>query len=421
MECKTILDIVESAYPHGMPQSIVDDCKLKEIFHRALELLPEFWKQAGYLDETVSAYRRALVKPWNLDSHKCGYFQKELAAILLYGGDELTLPAQLQQVWGSIAPKTNIEEAILLFLILMKKMLFQEISWDTEIVNHLTFALSLSGQFELLAHYVEELLPGIYNRTERWYLLALCYSAAGMDDVALNILRNSLGYSERKHKSHLTSLLLASNLCCKNTMLASEGINFAERAIKCTNGQGKHFMGLSSHLLGVCYGNYARSCTSELERLKVQKEALDALENAAALEKDDPEVIYSLGIELAVQRKLDEAKDVAVKYVELMGGSSVNGWRLLALVVSAEQVERAESVVDLAIAHTGIEDQLELLQMKAVLQVAQEQTRDAIETYRSLLALIRAQKENQTGRTDSVVRLSVRMFVHVLACLLVSF
>ncbi|XP_020241346.1 protein NPGR1 isoform X1 [Asparagus officinalis] len=405
IECKSILDIVESALPHGMSQTVTDDCKLKEIFHKALELHPELWKQAGHLDEAVSAYRRALIKPWNLNPKMCAKFQKDLAVVLLYGSEEVTLPPHLQQLQNQSSPKTNIEEAILLLLILMKKVLFQEISWDPEIMNHLTFALSLSGQFELLGNHVEQLLPGIYTRAERWYLLALCYSAAGMTDVALNILRNYSGRSERKHKPHIPALLLASKLCFKHAMLASEGVNFAERATQLASDQGKHFRGLSSHLLGVSYGNYARSVTYDSERLKLQKEALDALKNAAALEKDDPEVIYSLGLELAIQRELDAARECAVKYLELMGGISVKGWKLLALVVSSVQDhEGAELVVDLAITNTGIDDQLELLIMKAQLQIRQEQPKNAIETYRSLLTVIKAQEDDHTERANSKVK-----------------
>ncbi|KAL0352157.1 UNVERIFIED_CONTAM: protein NPGR1 [Sesamum calycinum] len=66
-ECKIILDTVESALPNGIYREINEDSKLLEMFHRALELLPKLWLQAGSLDEAIAAYRRALLKPWNLD------------------------------------------------------------------------------------------------------------------------------------------------------------------------------------------------------------------------------------------------------------------------------------------------------------------------------------------------------------------
>ena len=46
-----------------MPEGIGEGCKLQEMFHKALELFPSLWIKAGFLDEAVTAYRRALVKP----------------------------------------------------------------------------------------------------------------------------------------------------------------------------------------------------------------------------------------------------------------------------------------------------------------------------------------------------------------------
>ena len=177
-ECRIILDTVESALPNGMPEGIGEGCKLQEMFHKALELFPSLWIKAGFLDEAVTAYRRALVKPWNLEPRKLAAVEKDLAMILLYGGVEVSLPSQLQ-VWSKTAPKSSVEEAILMLLILMSKVAIREIDWDAEIMDHLTFALSVTGMFELLADHVEQILPVIYSRAERWYFLALCYSAAG--------------------------------------------------------------------------------------------------------------------------------------------------------------------------------------------------------------------------------------------------
>ncbi|XXG56866.1 hypothetical protein AAC387_Pa03g4176 [Persea americana] len=397
-ECKVILDTVEAALPNGMPTEIGEDCKLQEMFHRALELLPELWKQAGYLDEAIYAYRRALIKPWNLESQRLAGIQKELATVLLYGGVEANLPPQLQ-VWGSGSPKTNIEEAILLLLIIMRKIAFDEIPRDPEVMDHLTFALSTSGQFENLANHIEQSLPGIYSRTERWYFLALCYSAAGQNDVALNLLRKVFFHSKRKHKTHLPSLLLGAKLCSQNSKHAFEGIDFAQRAIECSNcRQGHHSIGAAHHLLGVCYGRAAQLTVSDSERVLFQKKSFESLHQATMIEKDNLEVILSLGLENAVQRNLDEALENAKKYLHMMGGSSVRCWKLLALIISAEQCFKdAEDIVDIALDEMGKKDQIEFLRLKAILQVAQAQPKRAIESYRGLLSLVHAQRELQIG------------------------
>ncbi|XP_020105076.1 protein NPGR1 [Ananas comosus] len=396
VECKIILDIVESAWPHGVPNGIEDECKLIEMFHKALELLPNLWIQAGCLEEAVLAYRRALIRPWNLDFTKWASLQKDLAVILLYSGSEITLPAECRQVSGFITPSNNVEEAILLLLILMRKLAFQEISWDPDIMSHLTFALSLSGQFELLASHVEQLLPGTYSRAERWYILALCYSAAGMDEDALNILKKVVGHCQKEHKPHIPSLLLGAKLCCKVPLYALEGIKFATKAIDSVKNQEKHLVGVASHLLGACYGCCSKSSISDSERLKLRDNALKLLNNAAKIEKYDPEVIYSLGRESLMQRNLNAAVENATKYLDMVDGSSVIGWKLLALVISAQQnLKEAEAIVELAIDETEKAGQLNFFRLKALLQDAQGQSKSAIDTYRISLAIIQAQKELQ--------------------------
>ncbi|XP_077233826.1 no pollen germination related 1 [Tasmannia lanceolata] len=402
MECKIILDTVESALPNGMPQGVVDDCKLQEMFHKALELLPKLWKQAGFLDEGIAAYRRALIKPRNLDSQKLASIQKDLASLLLYGGVEVSLPPELQLWCGPVIPKNNTEEAMLLLFILTRKIAFQEIPWDPEIMDHLTFALSISGQFQILADHIEQTLPGIYSRVERWYLLALCYSSTGQNDIALNLLKKGLCLSETNHKHHLPSLLLGAKLCSQNSNHASQGIEFTQRAIEFANYQQEdHFMDIADHLRGVCYGNSARSSVSDSQRLYFEDQSLKTLHHAAETMKDDPEVIFSLALENAVQRNLNAALENAKTYLDMVAGSSARGWKLLALIVSAEQgLQDAEAIVDLALDESGKHDQLEFLRLKAILQIAQEQPKKAIETYTVLLSQIHAQRHRQIGESD---------------------
>lgn len=399
-ECKVILDTVESALPNGMLDDICEDCKLQDMFHRALELLPSLWTKAGYLDEAITAYRRALVKPWNLEPKRLADVQKNLACTLLYGGVEASLPPQLQ-IWGTTMPKNNTEEAILLLLILMKKVALREIKWDPEIMDHLTYALSVTGLFELLADHVEQALPGLYRRAERWYFLALCYSACGQNEVALNLLKKVAGCSEAKNKPHFPSFLLGAKLCSQDPIHAREGIAFSRKAIDLVNYQCEHFMGQVHKFLGVCYGGAARASVLDSERMFFQKESLNSLNHAVRNKEEDPEVMFSLGLENAVQRNLDAAFNNAMKYSDMMAGSSGQGWKLLALVVSAEQrFKDAETIVDFALDEAGRVDQLELLRLKAVLQVAQENPKQAIETYRILLTLVQAQRDLQAKNSE---------------------
>lgn len=411
-ECKMILDVVDSALPNGIPDGISEDCKLLEMFHKALELLPKLWIRAGYLDEAVLAYRRALIKPWNLDSQRLAHIQKDLAATLLFGGVEVEVPAQFQ-VWGSTAPKCNLEEAILLLFVLMSKMLNGQIEWDSEVMSHLTFALTISGNSESVADHIEQVVPGVYTRAERWYLLALCYGAAGQNDTALNLVKKISGCSEANQEPHVPSLLLGAKLCSQDLQQAQEGINFAREVINLAKNQDEHFLVQAHKLLGICYGNAARISLSDFERNFCQREALTALNSTVTACKEDPEILFSLGMENAIQRNLTPAFNNVMRYSEMSAGSTAKAWKLLALVVSAEQrFKDAEAIVDLALDETGQIDQMEHLRLKAVLQISQQQPKQAIETYRILLSLIQAQKESATNdEVNSQRRLEVEAWL----------
>ncbi|TYI92963.1 hypothetical protein E1A91_D02G105700v1 [Gossypium mustelinum] len=402
-ECNIILDVVEAAFPNGMHEGIAEDCKLQEMFHKALELLPRLWKKAGFLGEAITAYRRVLVKPWNLDPLRVASLQKDLAANLLYGGVESSLPPHLQ-VWGSANPNGNMEEAILLLLVLMQKVAYGEIKWDSDIMDHLIFALTVTGQFELLGSYVEQALPGIYERANSWYLLALCYAAAGQNEVALNLLKKVSGQSEAKHKPHIPALLFGAKLSSQDPKHAHYGITFARNVIDSAADDqvNEHFKSQAHKFLGVCYGNAARISISDAERSVFQKESLASLNCAAFNMKEDPDLIFNLSLENAVQRNLDVAFDNAMVYSNMVTEDSGRGWRLLALILSADRrFKDAETILEVALDEAGSLDQLELLRLRAVLQIAQERPKQAIETYRILLSLIKTQRESRSNNFES--------------------
>ncbi|XP_057862240.2 protein NPGR1 [Cryptomeria japonica] len=391
-ECKIILETVEPALPYGLPEASEVDLKVKENVSKAAELLPELWKQAGMFHEAIAAYRRALFNPWCLDSERSARIQKEFAIFLLYGGIEAGPPSLGLQVEGALVPRNNIEEAILLLLILLKKFVLKKIAWDETIMDHLSFALSISGQFETLADKIEEVLPGIYNRSDRWYTLSLCYSAAGRYETALNLLRKCLGPSEKP--DYYPALLLAAKLCGKSSQYACEGVNFARRALESTDYENRHMKGVANHLLGIALGKQARSVVYDSERAQIQREALTTLEKAATIETRDPEIMFNLGLENAGQRNLDVALRCTKKFLDMVAGASVKGWRLLTLVLSAQKrLSDAVLIIDAALDETGKWERGELLHSKAKLQIAKGQTMHAIETYKQLLALVQAQRK----------------------------
>ncbi|XP_020236117.1 protein NPGR2 [Cajanus cajan] len=388
--CKVILDIVESSLPEGLPDNFGSECKLQETLSKAVELLPELWKLADCSREAILSYRRALLHHWNLDAEIIAKIQKEFAVFLLYSGGEATPPNLRSQMDGSFVPRNNIEEAILLLMILLRKVTLNRIEWDPSILDHLSFALSVSGDLTALANQLEELLPGTIHRSERYFALALCYYGAGKDLVALDLLRKLLSNREGQH--HVPGLVMASKICCESSTLAEEGVSFAQLVLQNLDGRCDKLEDLANFFLGVSLSAHSKLAISDSERLKRQSEALRALETAGRTR--NPLVLYHLSLEYAEQRKLNSALYYAKCFLKLEGGSNVKGWLLLARILSAQkQFLDAESIINAALDETGKWDQGHLLRTKAKLQIAQGQLRSAIETYTQILAVLQIQSK----------------------------
>ncbi|KAI5339801.1 PREDICTED: tetratricopeptide repeat [Prunus dulcis] len=391
-ECKNVLDAVEKIFHQGMHDAQVDG-RLQETVSQAVELLPELWKQAGYYHEAISAYRRALLSQWNLDNDCCARIQKGFAVFLLYSGVEAGPPSLGVQVEGSYVPKNNLEEAILLLMILLRKLSLGKTKCDPSLMEHLTFALSLCNQTSVLAKQLEEIMPGVYHRVDRWNSLALCYSGAGHNNEALNLLRKSLHKHERPDE--LTALLLAAKTCSEDSHVAAEGVGYAQRAISSAQGMDEHLKGVGLRLLGLCLGKQAKVSSSDFERSRLQSEALKSLNEAIALEQNNLDLIFELGVQYAEHRNLNAALRYAKQFIDRTGGSIIKGWRLLALVLSAQQrYSEAHVVTDAALDETAKWEQGPLLRLKAKLKISQSLPMDAIETYRYLLALVQAQRKS---------------------------
>ncbi|KAM0921657.1 hypothetical protein ACQ4PT_006624 [Festuca glaucescens] len=390
-QCKSVLDAVESIFQRGIPDVMVEQ-KLQETVSKSVELLPELWKQAGAYQEALASYRRALLSQWNLDDECCTRIQKRFSVFLLYGGVEASPPSLASQTEGSFVPKNNLEEAILLLMILLKKSYLGKTHWDPSVMEHLTFALSLCGQTTVLAKHLEEVLPGIYPRTERWYSLALCYSAASDNEAALNLLKKSLNKNESPND--INALLLAAKICSSDYYLASEGVEYSKRAITEDESFDGHLKSAALHFLGTCLANKSKIASSDHQRSLLQAEALKSLSDAFSLDPHNPDLIFDMGVEYAEQRSMHAALKCAKQFIDTTGGSVSKGWRLLSLVLSAQQrYSEAEVVTDAALDETAKWEQGPLLRIRAKLKAAQSLPMEAVEAYRTLLALVQAQSK----------------------------
>lgn len=287
-----------------------------------------------------------------------------------------------------------MEEAILLLLILLGKFLRGKIDWHPSVMDHLSFALAISGDLGTLALQFEELPAHVMDRKEKLSTLALSYHGAGENRVALNLLKNFLDDRENRNSTH--ELLLASKISAEDSNNTEEGINSAKKAIERLEGQCERLKSNANCFLGILSSTKSKSVPSDSKREMMQSEALKFLETAEELTKGtDPDVIYHLSLENAEQRKLETALCYAKRLLKLESGSNTRGWVLLARILSAEKrYIDAETIVNAALEQTGKWEHAEILRTKAKLQLAQGQTKNAIETYTHILAVIQARKKS---------------------------
>ncbi|CAH1431867.1 unnamed protein product [Lactuca virosa] len=378
--CKVVLDVIESSFSLGLPQNLGTDHKLQETLTNSVGLLPELYQLAESHQEAIISFRRALLHHWNLDKETTAKIQKQFAIFLLYSGSEEANPPNFRfQTDGSFIPKNNIEEAILILMILLRKVCLKKIEWDPDILDHLSYALSISGGLVSLGKQLEELLPGIIENNERCLLLALCYYAQNDCSSALNLIKIIQETDDR----HIVLPLLIASKIHSETSNSAEGVRTSKRAIHLLKDKCEEMMGVAYSFLGVSVSSHSKS----------ESESLQCLETAGRLTKMvDSQIVYLLGLESAEQRKLDDAFGYANRLINLEGGSHVRGWMLLARILSAQKrFKDGESVINAALDQTVKWDQGELLRTKAKLQLARGQVKRAIQTYTQLLAVLQVQ------------------------------
>ncbi|KAG2244119.1 hypothetical protein Bca52824_094038 [Brassica carinata] len=366
--CRVILDIIEASLSEGASENVTGDIKLQETLAKAVELLPQLWKLADSPRDAILSYRRALLNHWKLDPRpRRGYRKKAVP------------PNLRSQTEGSFIPRNNVEEAILLLMLLLRKVNQKRITWDPAILDHLSFALTIAGDLTALAKQLEELSPEILDQRELYYTLSLCYHGAGEGLVALGLLRKL--FSEREDPNRISGLLMASKICGERPGLAEEGLDYARRAIGDLGNECVQLDGAARLVLGIVLTESSRKTATEAERVARQSEGMQAL---ASADMTDPRVLHRLALENAEQRKLDSALVYAKQALKLGAESDLEVWLLLARVLSAQKrFSDAETIG-------------KLLRLKAKLRLARE-VKEAIKTYTQLLALLQVQSKSFTS------------------------
>ncbi|KAF3782538.1 hypothetical protein EJ110_NYTH19095 [Nymphaea thermarum] len=145
-----------------------------------------------------------------------------------------------------------------------------------------------------------------------------------------------------------------------------------------------------------------------LESLRVLWKKAGCLEEAM-IERENPEVSFSLGLAAAVSRDINATLESSRAYLHMTMGSSVKGWRLFALVSLSE----AETVGNLALDETVELDHIGLLRLKCKLQLAQGRPTQAID---KLGLMLRKRLEAKAWQDLSYIYTGLRLWSDASIC-----
>ncbi|KAL7053234.1 hypothetical protein AAHC03_025561 [Spirometra sp. Aus1] len=216
-------------------------------------------------------------------------------------------------------PDDQLQEAILMLLISeyiasqevilnrsaeLNKERQRTVNEAIAVYDLLAIALVRKGCFSFLSKTLERALKFAYCEFQIWYQFALSLISSRKYYRAYLILRECQRIDPNKPSIYL----LASSLCLGHLHLIEEGMIFASKGIEVTSKSDEPSLCARAHLmLGWGYSISARECRMLQKKNELHRLAVEEYTTATKKDPDDHLAWYHLGVELAIQRQIEEA------------------------------------------------------------------------------------------------------------------
>ncbi|XP_017835718.1 tetratricopeptide repeat protein 7B isoform X2 [Drosophila busckii] len=399
--------------------------RIGAILEMALQRAPIVLIKAGKLQAAVERYRIMLnaietraTQPLRLN------LARQLAEVLLRGisGTIYTPPFAIKTAGSSkrlwkprkyaarqqFTPKNQQEEVLLLLLIaealaVRDTVLSQSpefklarqhaMSNVTAVYDLLTLATIRWGGLHLLLNdSFEKALKFSFGEQHIWRQYGLSLMAAEKHSHALRVLQESMKLTP----GDALPCLLASRLCYESLETVKQGLDYAQQALK------REVKGLrpsrSQLFVGIGYQQLAVQATLKSERDSYNKLALEALERAVQQDGNDHLSEYYLSLQYALLNQLSEAMS-HIRFALALRMEHAPCLHLFALLLTASRrPKEALGVVEDALFE--FPDNLQLLHVKAHLQLHLEDAETALSTVQHMLAVWREVYEAQLAGED---------------------
>ncbi|XP_017962268.1 tetratricopeptide repeat protein 7B [Drosophila navojoa] len=257
----------------------------------------------------------------------------------------------------------------------------------TAVYDLLALATIRWGLVQLLNESFEKALKFSFGEQHIWRQYGLSLMAAEKHAYALRVLQESMKLTP----GDPLPCLLASRICYESLETVKQGLDYAQQALK------REVKGLrpsrSQLFVGIGYQQLAIQATLKSDRDSYNKLALEALERAVQHDGNDHLAEYYLSLQYALLNQLGEALS-HIRFALALRMEHAPCLHLFALLLTASRRPReALGVVEDALHE--FPDNLQLLHVKAHLQLNLEDAETALSTVQHMLAVWRDLYEAQ--------------------------
>lgn len=397
------------------------------ILETALQRAPLVLIKAGKLLDAIERYRSMLGAVETRATQTLRLtLSRQLAEVLLRGvsGTIYSPPTNLspskntgtpRRLWkpkkysarNHFIPKNLAEETILLLLIseaaaVRDAVLSQSPEFRAArshalgnaaaVYDLLTLATVRWGQVGLLHESFEKALKFSFGEQHIWRQYAFSLVSLGRHAHAINALKEAAKLSPHD----AIPCLMSSRLCFEALSRTKDGLDWAQQAL------GKDSKGVrpSRALLyvGIGFQQIATTSTLKTGREKYAKLALEALERAVQQDPNDHLAEYYLALQHAINYNIHEAL-VHIRIALSLRAEHANSLHLLALLLTANRRPKEA----LLVANDALEefpDNLNLLHVKAHLELHLQNAETALVTVKKMLHIWHDLYESQTNGSD---------------------
>lgn len=401
--------------------------KMGAILETALQRAPLVLIKAGKLQEAIQRYRSMLSA---IETHSTQILRltlaRQLAEVLLrgvsgtiYSPPSIPTPVKSasahRKLWtpkkyagrNQFLPKNLAEETILLLLIsealavrdavLSQSPEFRDarkhaLGNATAVYDLLTLASMRWGQVGLLHESFEKALKFSFGEKHIWRQYSLCLVALGRNEQAVKALKESSKLTDQD----IIPCLMSSRICYETLNQIQEGLNWAQQAL------GKDTKGLrpsrAQLYVGIGFQQLAANTTLKVTREKYSKLALEALEKAVQQDPNDHLAEYYLALQHASNYNIIDAL-VHIRTALSLRAEHANSLHLFALLLTANRRPR-EALLVTEDALEEFPDNLNLLHVKAHLELHLQDADTALVSVKKMLQIWRDLYDSQTNGAD---------------------